>query len=314
MANDIKIQRGTADIGNSGGTVTLGSSVSSTSKAFALITNNRRMSGGPSASNGNQDIDDMSGGLYLSNTSTIQIDRESGSNNGNNKFAWEVWEYTGSDNGNNEFKVRGSYQLTLTGESTTQSVSGISNIDDCVPFITGIFSDSGADDADSGTAIAWMSSTGTLNVKRGSGSNHTVKVYVTVVEFTGSSWDIKHGRKEGTGTDSGTITLVDDSDGTTSGGGDVDDWTHALIVHQYKANALDGVDAAIADNFPIVYPGSNTTSVNWLFHGNHDDSASAGSREELMVHVLCNNNFKVSRYSDRHPKCRRSYEYRYQFF
>jgi len=296
---DIRIQRGYTDIGATGGTTTLSTSVSSTSSAFAVNTNNRRMHGGRSDLNtANLEVDDMSGGLYLSNTSTVQFDRISTSLASNMRFAWEVWEYTGPTNGANEFIVRGTYQLTLTGESITQAVSNISNINDCVPYITGILSSSGADDADSATAIAWMSSTGTLNVKRGSASNNTVQVYVTVVEYTGSNWSIKHGRQEGSGTDSGTITLVDAADGTTSGGGDVSDWNNAFIVHQYKANALNGVDDAISDTSATIYPGSSTTSVDWLFHSDHVDSASSGSREEFMVHVLCHNFIKTSRYTD----------------
>jgi hypothetical protein len=243
------------------------------------------------------DIDDLSGGVRLTDSSTLTFNRESGSRTDDMKFAWEVWEYTGASGGDFEFIVRGTYQITLTGETATQSVSGISDIDDCIPFITGISSNSGSDDADSGTAIAWMSS-GTLNIKRGSASNNTVIVNVAVVEFTGQYWNVKHGRQEGSGTDSGTITLVDAADGTTSGGGDVSDWGHAFIIHQYKANALNGVDDSISDTSPVIVPGSNTTSVDWLFHSDHVDSASAGSREEFFVHVLCSDYINVSRFSN----------------
>lgn len=300
MAYDIKVQRGYTDIGNAGGTATLGSSVLSTSSAFAINTNNRRMHGGRAdLDTGNLEVDDMSGGLYLSDTSTLQFDRISTSADFDMRFSWEVWEYVGDSGGNNEFIVRGTYQLTLNAaESITQAVSNISNIDDCVPYITGILSDETVDGADTATAIAWMSGTGTLNVKRGSGSNNTVQVYVTVVEYTGSNWSVKHGRQEGSGTDSGTVTLVDDADGTTSGGGDVSNWDNALIIHQYKANALDGVDDALADTSAVLYPGSSTTEVDWLFNADHVDSASAGSREEFMVHVLCHSGMSVNRYTD----------------
>ena len=297
---EIKVQRGYTDIGISGGTATLGTAVSSTSSAFAINTNNRRMHGGRTDLTAtNLDIDDLSGGLYLSNTNTIQFDRISTSLDTDMRFSWEVWEYTGASGGGNEFIVRGTYQLELNAvESITQAVSNITNIDDCIPYITGILSSEIVDGADTATAIAWMSGTGTLNVKRGSGANNNVTVYVTVVEYTGSNWSVKHGRQEGSGTDSGTITLVDDADGVTSGGGDVSNWNNALIIHQYKANALDGVDDAISDTSAVLYPGSSTTEVDWTFDANHVDSATAGQREEFMVHVLCHADMNVSRYTD----------------
>jgi hypothetical protein len=130
---------------------------------------------------GNEEGDDMSGGVHLSAVDTIDLDRKSGSIAGNSKFAWEAWEYVGSGGGGNEFIVRGRYKLTLAStESITQAVSSISNINDCIPFITGIFTDQITDDADHATAIAWISGSGTLNVKRGSGSNDTTGSWTDV--------------------------------------------------------------------------------------------------------------------------------------
>lgn len=296
MAADIKIQRGTTDIGNAGGTALI-TPVSNINNAFAINTNNRRMHGGRSDLNkANLEVDDMSGGLFLSATDTLTFIRESASVAANMRFAWEVWEYTGVPAGPNEFIVRGTYTLTLTGESITQAVANIVNIDDCVPHITGILSNGTVDDADSATAIAWMTN-GTLNVKRGSGTRNTVRVVVTVVEYTGSNWSVKHGRQEGSGTDTGTVTLRDAADGVTVGGGDVLNWDNALIIHQYKSNNKAGVDDSIADTSMLIEPGVNTTSVNWIFDANHVDSAAAGSREEIFVHVLCNPKLKVTRYS-----------------
>ena len=295
---DIKIQRGYADVGNSGGTTSPDTDFGSLSSTVVMNICNRRTNAGWANSASNMEIDDLSGGIHLSAVDTIDLDRESGAASQDARFFWEAWEYTGDAGGENEFIVRGRYKLTLTGESTTQSVSGISNIDDCIPFITGILCDSGSDDADAATAIAWMSGSGTLNVKRGSGSNNTVKVYVTVVEFTGSNWSVKHGRIE-SNADSGDITLVDAADGETSGGGDVGDWDNAIIFHQFKANALDGVDDAIADTSAIYYPKTgSTTQVTWAFDNGHVDSASAGQRNEHFVHVLVNPNITVTRFSD----------------
>jgi hypothetical protein len=292
MAN-VKIQRGFTDIGNSGGTDTIGTAVSSLSNAFVINTNNRHTCGGPSNSSANMEADDMSGGCYLTGTNTIQFDRQSGSVS-TGRFSWEVWEYTGAGSGSDEFIVRGRYQLTLTGESTTQAVTGITNIDNCVPFVNGIFSNSTADDGDNLTAIAWMSSGGTLNVKRGGGSTNTVQVYVTVVEFTGSNWAVKHGRSI-SAADSGTITLVDAADGTTAGGGDVTDWANAVIFHQQVANSSSNVDDAIADTSATFYPGGSTTQVAWAFHSDHNDAGSGASQ---FAHVLRHTGMTVTRFVD----------------
>lgn len=292
MAN-IFIQRGTSDIGNSGGTVTLSTPVSSLNNAFFLNTNNRHTNGGSSLTAANLEADDLSGGGYLSATDTIQFDRQAGST-ASGVFSWEVWEYTGLSGGPDEFIVRGRYQLNLgTSENITQTLSGISNPDKCIPFINGIFSSSTADDADNLTAIAWLSGS-TLNVKRGGGTTNNVKVYVTVVEFTGSNWTVKHGRSI-SAADTGTITLTDNSDGTTPGDGDVGDWSNAAIFHQQVANSTANVDDAISDTSAIFYPGTNTSTVNWAFHPNHVDSGSGASQ---FVHVLQHPHLVVTRYTD----------------
>lgn len=298
MAAEIDVQRGTATAANTGNTTAPGTTFGSTASTIVFNSNNRRMHGGRNDENVNDlEGDDMSGGIHLASTSQIDLDRESGSIANTMRFAWESWEYTGSASGNNEFIVRGRYKLTLTGATTTQSVSSISSINDCIPFITGIMTDQATDDADHATAYAYMSGSGTLNVKRGSGSADTVDVYVTVVEFTGSNWQVAHGLLE-SNADSGSLTIVDNANGTTSGGGDISDWNTAIIYHQFLANALNGTDDAISDTSPAYYPGSGTTSVSWAFHSDHVDSATSGSRNEHFVHVLKHSYISVTRHTD----------------
>ena len=293
--SEVLVQRGVTDIDSAGTTVTLGTELSSLSNAFARITNNRKTSAGlASAAATSHDGNEMSGGVQLS--STTEIDVEAGSTFVT-RHAWEVWEYTGPAGGDNEFIVRGRYQLTLTGETTTQTVSGISEIDDCIPFITGLFTSSAADDADSLTAIAWMSGTDTLNISRGSGSNNTVRVWVTVVEFTGANWTCLHGRQQ-SNADSGAITLRADADGLSGAATSVGDFANTYIHHQFRGNALNGVDDSIADTSAVYEPGSVDSEVDWVFNGNHVDSATGTDQNIHFVHTLENPLMAVTRFSN----------------
>ena len=183
---EIDVQRATAEnIPNTGTTNTLATSLGSLASAFVRNVNNRRMAGGFQLSGANMEVDDVSLGFQLTDVDTVTIGREAGSNALETFGGWETWEYTGAASGANEFVVRGRYQLSMSGETTTQTVSGITDIDRCIPFIQGLFSDSASDDSDHATAVAWMSGTDTLNISRGSGSADTTEVWVVVVEFTG---------------------------------------------------------------------------------------------------------------------------------
>ena len=297
---DIAVQRGTAVIGNTGGTSAPGSSFSSLSSAFVRSSNNRKQHGGRDDENtSNLDINDLSGLVELTATNLITYTRESGSLSNSMRFAWESWEYVGAASGPHEFIVRSRDTVTLTGETNTATLTNNpSSVDNCIPFITGISCDSVTDAADGGTAIAWLSGTNTLNIKRGAGSTGTVIVQVVTVEFTGSLWTVKHGRQEGDGSDSSTITLVDDSDGVTAGGGDITDWGQSIIFHQQVGNNLTNVDDSISDTSATYVPGANTSSVQTIFDSNHVDSATAGNREEHFIHALRNPGLKITRISD----------------
>jgi len=295
----VKVQRGFTDVPLDGATVTLDESVSSLSNAFVVNTNNRRQSAGQDGSGDDLEIRDISGGITLTDESTLTFYRDSNATvaTGSTRFHWEVWEYTGAQGEGTEFKVIGSYEVDLDGiNSTSVSISGVTNKDKCIPFISGIMNTSGGDDADLATAIAWLSDSSTLNIRRG-GDELLTKVWVTVVEFIGDDWDIKHGRLESSN-DSGVITLVDNSDGETSGGGDVGNWEKTLIHHQFKANDRNGVDDSIADTSALYYPGDNTSEVKYNFHSDHVDSASDGQKNVHFVHTITHPKISVFRYTD----------------
>ena len=292
---EISVQRNTSDVANSGGTQAPGTNFASLTAAFVRNLNNRRMNAGDVASDADHEIDDLSGSIELTAVGTITFSRESGSKVANHRFTWESWEYTGVAAGVNEFIVRSRNTVTLTGESTTATLDNTpTNIDDCIPFITGISVDSTQDDADAGTAIAWISGSNTLNIKRGSGSNNTVIVQVVTVEFTGSNWQVAHGRSNSNNADTGTITLRDNADGVSAGGGDIGNWAQAVIFHQQKANSANGVDDAIADTSAAYRNGAGTTMVDWAFQAQH---LSSVADEEHFVHVLKHADMVVTRFT-----------------
>ena len=137
---DVVVQRGTAAIGNGGGTSAPGASFTNLTSAFVMNSNNRRMHGGRDDQNaGNLEVDDLSGTIELTAVNTITYTREGGSVASDMRFAWESWEYDGAASGPDEFIVRSRDTITLTGETNTATLTNNpTTIGDCIPFITGI--------------------------------------------------------------------------------------------------------------------------------------------------------------------------------
>ncbi|NNC84432.1 MAG: hypothetical protein HKN75_00020, partial [Bacteroidia bacterium] len=229
FSQDFNVQHLQDDVANSGGTNTGFTAVSSLNNAVAIANNNRKVSAGPNGNTGNMEGDDMAGARVLTGTGTLTYYRQAGSIASNTRFNSSIWEYIGPGGGANEMIVRGRYAVSLNGttNSTTQALAGITNAADCIPFITGIMNNAGTDDADSGTAIAYLENATTLRVLKGSNGNN-VTVYVTVVEFTGSNWTVLHGDSGSVSGDTGTITLRNGSDGTGTAT-NVNAWSDAVI-------------------------------------------------------------------------------------
>ncbi|NMH86204.1 LamG-like jellyroll fold domain-containing protein [Flavivirga algicola] len=297
ISQDFNVQHIQDDIGNSGGTNTSFTAVSSLNSAVALANNNRKTHGGSNGVSSAREGDDMAGGRVLTGTGTLTYYRESGSQNENTRFNTSIWEYTGSSGGANEFIVRGRYAIDLNGGTYTvdQAITGITNKDNCIPFITGIMNDSSTDDADSATAIAYLADGTTLRVEKGGTNTPNVRVYITLVEFTGSNWTVLHGDSGATANDTGSITLKDQSDGTTGTTTDVSNWSNSIIFSHHRGDtATGGTNDANADNWPMMEPGSDTRSVDWTFDGSHDSDGT----NRHFVHVLNNPEVVVTRFSD----------------
>ncbi len=296
-AQDFNVQHIEDDIGNSGGANTSFTAVSSLNSAIELANNNRKTHGGANGQSAAREGDDMAGGRQLTAPGTLTYYRESGSQSENTRFNTSIWEYTGVSGGANEFIVRNRFAIDLNGGTYTvdQTISGITNKDNCIPFITGIMNDSGTDDADSATAIAYLTSGTNLRVEKGGTNSPNVRVYITLVEFTGANWTVLHGDSGETADDTGSITLKDRSDGSTGTSTDVSDWANAIIFSHHRGDtATGGTNDANADNWPMTDPGSDNRTVDWTFDGSHDSDGT----NRHFVHVLSNPEIGVTRFTD----------------
>lgn len=288
---EIKVQRGTTDIGNTGGTDTSFTAVSTTESAFEVNLNNQYSHQGSTSSTGNMEADDMSGTIELTDSSTLTFTRTAASLAQNMRFGWEIWEYTGAPGGANEFIVRSrnTVAMSTAADGTAALDNTPTNIDDCIPFITGVESTVTTNGEDHLTCTAYINDSGTLVVERGGGDGSgTTTVQVVTVEFTGSNWEVYHGRATGQTGDTGSITLNTDSDGAGGSTGDVTSWATAFITgyHQITNNAEGLAHQAIR-----WLEGTGTTSVNWAYDGGHN------ATHDYMVHVLRHPDMDVTRYN-----------------
>jgi hypothetical protein len=296
----IKIQRGTANVPNTGTTQTAPTNFTafgSLTSTFVLNKNNRFGSAGRSTPYSTTVyVDDLSLRIALTATNTITFTRLATGDAADYRADWESWEYVGPAGGPNEFIVRSKNTITITGGSRTNTAtlsSTPANINKCIPFITGI-SNTGAGTTSPGlTALAWVSGTNTLNVERGGSTGDTV-VQVVTVEFTGSNWKVGHGRTadfDGVTGDTGTVTLYANADGQTTAF-TLNNVNNAIIASaQFKGDDTDG-NNAIADTYPAMHI-SSTTQVSWVFYTDHD-----GVDNQIFVHILENAGMSVTRYTN----------------
>lgn len=295
FSQDFNVQHIQNDVGRTGGINTGITPVSSLNNAFVLANNNRKTHAGQSGTSTTFNGDDMAGARQLTATNTLTYYREGASANVNMRFSSSIWEYTGPVGGPNEMIIRGRYAVNLNGSnnSDTVSLSGITNANDCIPFITGIMNNATSQDADSATAIAYLENASTLRVQKGSNANN-VTVYITIVEFTGANWTVLHGDSGNVSSDTGTITLRNNADGSGTAT-NVSNWSEAIIFGHHRGdNTASGTNDALADNWPVMDPGSNNQRIDWSFDANHDSNGT----NRHFVHVLNNADLNVVRYQN----------------
>lgn len=288
---DIVVQRGISDIGVAGGSSSAFTAVDSLASTFEVNTCNQYSHSGDIASGANLEADDMSGALELTAVDTLSFSRVSGSKGASMRFAWELWSYTGAPGGVNEFIVRSrnTVSMATAADGTASLDTTPTNIDRCIPFITGVSSTVTVNGEDHLTCTAYINDAGTLVVERGGGDGAgTTTVQVVVVEFTGSNWSVGHGRATGQTGDTGNITLNTDSDGVGGSTFDVSDWSTAFITGYLQiTNNAEG----LAHQAIRWLEGPSTTQVSWAYDGGHNATS------DYMVHVLKHPDMTVTRYN-----------------
>jgi len=232
----IKIQRGSTVITGTSATATAPTdfeAVASLSRAFVRIVS-AQASGTGDGSTGAINIgpNEVTATVEFTDTSTITFTRSTTS--GDCRLYWEIWEYTGAHGGDNEFIVRGqgvSNELTSLLTSVDMAVSGVSTVNDCVVFLTGVRnSSSNVLDYFAHTFHAYLLDQTTVRIER-QATGVSVWGSYAVVEFTGANWTVQSGTHTFTAagaTETETITAVSATD-------------KAFLITQHKTNQ-NGLD------------------------------------------------------------------------
>jgi len=286
--SDISIEIIDWDISSTGGTTTI-TSIGSMNSGFFRNNVGRRKTCGPTTTTTNIDIDEYSGAAQITGLTTLSGYRAGGATL-TCKMLGEVWRYTGSSGGNDEFIVRGRYKVTIASGSTSNSVavSGISNRDDCVPFITGqILNAANRTSEDQALAFAYIDGSNNLQVVRNN-TGYALDVYVTVVEFTGVNWTVGHGSVTITNGGTDTVTLNTSSTGTGGSTFYVTSWDNAFLECHISGDSGTS-NYNIEDTSFTAGPGSDTSKVDCTLEG------SASCNGTFGVHVINNPRLSVFR-------------------
>ncbi len=286
MVAVVKVETFDVD-GTNGSTHTLTNSVGSLNSAFIRRTTSIDKQSGPVGNTGNANPNAACSAAELTATNTITFRQ----NTGTIKTVGEVWRYTGAASGPDEFIVRGRYAITITGNTASQAVSGIVDVNKCIPFQTGhTNSNTVTTDYDASTVSCYIDATDTIRLERGA-STGNLTVYVTVVEFTGTNWKVGHGRSASHDTSAETITLTNGSDGISGGTFDTGGWSKAMIVEASLEG--DSSETGLSDNLGCWVPGASNQAQFVL----HQDAA-ARNDGVAYCHVLAHEGLVVNRDSN----------------
>ena len=286
----IEIESFDQDVTTNNSTFSLSNDVGNTNNAFIRMnTGTRKSSAGPTGSTGNTGPNVGTVGLVLTDTNEVTVKRVDSTAV---KVMGEVWRYQGPAGGEHEFIVRDRVEVALSGSTASAVISGISNIDDTVPFITGYtVDDTSTGSWNAATVAAHIDDGGNLVVSRNNTGSAAI-VYVDVVEFTGSAWTVCYGYSSAHDTAEQTITLNTDSDGQGGSTCDVGDWGTATIIEATMEG--DSAETGLSDTLALVRPGGSTDSV--VFDVQQDTNARNDG--EAWIHVLQNDDMVVNRASN----------------
>ena len=286
---DIYVETFQYDLTGTSDTHTLTNDVGSTSSAFVRSTMSGRRTCGLTTTTSNVNVDEATGTMYLSDTDEITFGRDD--SNGTARFIGEVWRYEGDTGGANEFITRwqGVVNVSSGSSSNTQAVSGVSDVNKVVCFLTGQGSDNTGRTTFQDTCFrARMTSSSVLTVDRGS-TGGGAEVSVAVVEFTGSNWTVAHGSLAGCKESAGrSVTMYEDYD--QSGSTYTMDFEHGFIEASMEGDA--GSENGLSDNlWAFDDPGTGTgTSLTM-------ESGDGGARCDgyLQVYWIENDNLDIAR-------------------
>jgi parallel beta-helix repeat protein len=199
---DFKIQRGYAIIlsGQISVTITAGADyVAPTGEAFIRIVNTRLTGMGKTSGGTSTTWDDAdSWSAYIMNPSnlgtSIKFNRHS-TDTWDDRISWEIIEYIGPSGGVNEIKVRGVGNVTYATAGTTvntSAISGISDDNDVVAFITGQASpETTAATGSLWSTSEWLSASDKARFTRGDTGTDATDISYAVVEFAGANWKVQ---------------------------------------------------------------------------------------------------------------------------
>lgn len=266
VISHVKVQRGTTTFGASATstTVTLGSPVSSLSKAFARVTGVVHGASDPAAgTTGNRNNVDVGCYAVLTAVDTVTLTLDTGRTAEDRTVYWEVWEYTGPAGGQNEFVVLEHGTASMSGGATSFTTGTNHSGDDTqmVVFHCGQINNVATQTL--GSLLTRLRTTGSspnINVlgNRGGNGGTTVVAYA-LVEFTGSAWQVQKVSKSLTSADIG----VNNSTAIST----VNDWAKTMIIpsgHQRPGTAATNSDCGI-----LVWPGADVTHVLYRLDPNY---------------------------------------------
>lgn len=294
---DIRIDRYEVDVATNGQTLSI-TDVGSVSNAFINYTaNSIKGSGGRIGSTSNELPTHLGVGIQITNTNEVTFYRESAI--GSVKVMFEIWVYTAAAGGAYEFINRQSGSVVVANGTTgnTESLSGISNRNKCIPMYNGFTTTEAANaDYEGVTLSCHINASTQVSFDRGNlGKGTSVTAYYDVVEFTGSAWSVGYGfdnNHDAMGTAGLDITLNTDSTGLGGNIFDVGDWSNAVILE--TSMGADSVsETGLADCQLLSEPSQATTQVKIAYGDNN-----ARNDDRAYVHVLKCDDFVISRYSN----------------
>ncbi len=256
------------------------------------LTNTNNTGSGLSANTTNAANDDIGITIELITPDTIRIMREPTGVNLDCVYQIEIIEYIGAAGGANEFIVRGRGNISLAASSTTGTaiIAGIINVNNCVPILAGQRSSRLIQDWRDGNHRLTLTSSSEIQAERLLANAASVCSF-TVVEYTGSSWEIGHfkGSVAAVGTYSNTLYVEAVTQSTVK---NIINWNNCFIEKSQTSGAASGLSSQAI----VFKKGINTTTFSSV------TSTDANILNmKIAAHAIYNPNINVQHLSVADP-------------